>query len=279
MAATFFGQYLQIKGIVGRDQLRAALSYQLQRNKSLGQLAVESGLLNTSQSSQINLRQRDTDLMFGELAETLGWLSAEDVEILLERQRLEHMTLGQALVESGCLSEAKLQDLLADYHYWNTRNQRECNRRVAESSLAPQVDGFTYLLGRQLQRVFGLRSQPSYVLAKRPLALPEWSWRLGRESAVALVGVEPAPSFMQTLAERQSLVRAMELAGQGRYHSIYSADINAEDFFNRLLLELADDSQLEVLGREAKLGGPAKESLCVGYSVEGEPLQVYFCAA
>lgn len=282
MAATFFGQYLQIKGIVDQGQLVDALALQHASNKSLGQLAIDEGLLSAAQSAQINLRQRDTDVLFGELAESLGWLTPGEVNHLLARQNVEHMTLGQALIEQDVLSDAQLQHLLADYHYWNLRNQRECNKRVAQSSLAPQVEGFTYLLGRQLQREYGLLSQANYVLAKRPSTLAQWSWRMVGHSASSMVSVAPAPSFVQTLQERQSLIQDVELAGTANGHGIFAAGVSAEDFFARLLKQLAEDNDhawLEEVDDDDTSPPVLGDSLCVGYSVEGEPLQVYFCAA
>lgn len=282
MAATFFGQYLQIKGIIDNNQLMQALEYQQSSNKSLGELAIEEGLLNPQQSAQINLRQRETDSLFGELAESLGWLTSEQVQLLLDRQNESHVTLGAALIKLQYVTDVTLQHLLADYHYWNQRNQRECNKRVSESSLAPQVEGFTYLLNRQLQREFGLHSQPAFVLSKRPAVFPEWTWRLSDNERSSWVGIAPAPAFVQTLNERQSLWSGCKHNGHKQEALMFKAGVSPEDFFSRLMQQLADDnnqSWLEPMGQFNDRPGAVGDSLCVGYSIEGEPLQVYFCAA
>ncbi|MDO3386430.1 hypothetical protein QWI17_11325 [Gilvimarinus sp. SDUM040013] len=282
MAATFFGQYLQIKGIIDREQLLQALALQSSSNRSFGQLAVDEGLLSAAQSAQINLRQRETDALFGELAESLGWLTGAQVSQLLARQQLDHVTLGQALINLGVLTDAQLQHLLADYHYWNLRNQRECNRRVSQSPLAPHVDGFTYLLERQLQREYGLFSQPSYVLTKHPLTFPEWTWRMVSDTVSSVVGVAPAPSFVQTLKQRQQVMQDFELAGHLQGQPVYAAGVSPEDFFGRLLRQLAEEinhSWLEEIDDAGSRPSVSGDSLCIGYSIEGEPLQVYFCAA
>ncbi|MDO6747257.1 hypothetical protein [Gilvimarinus sp. 1_MG-2023] len=291
MAATFFGQYLQIKGIISQSQLSDALSLQHANNKTLGQLAADMGYLSSDQSSQILLRQRHSDHLFGELAQSLGWLNDQHIQQLLARQQAEHLTLGAALIELQCLTESQLQHLLADYHYWNLRNQRECNKRVAQSHLAPQVEGFSFLLERQLQREFGLIAQTNYVFPKHPSAWPEWSWVMKGGVADSLVGIAAAPAFVQTLQERRlswqgsrlaSIDNTNRLQSNESTSSIVGAAVAAEDFFDRLLQQLTEDieqSSLEVLNAHKDTPPASVDSLCVGYSVEGKPLQVYFSAA
>ncbi|UTF60977.1 hypothetical protein [Gilvimarinus sp. DA14] len=287
MTATFFGQYLQIKGLVSSDQLARALEFQAAHNHSLGQLALEQGWLNDTQGAQINLHQRSSDMLFGELAIYLGWLSKAQVDQLLEQQRRSHMTLGRALTVTAGFDDNKLHTLLADYHYWYRRNQRECNKRVAESSFALQIDGFTDLLERQLKRVFGLCAHTEYVRHDRPDAMPDWAWRLEGRRYKSLLAVLPTPAFMQAVAERQQSLHTLASALPGKVFDDQQAERVAEDFFDRLVQELSAEvgsAFREVLQsadnlKHDTISGPAQESLCVGYSVEGNPLQVYFCAA
>ncbi len=269
MTATFFGQYLQIKGVVSAAQLNQALQYQAHHNQSLGQLAQQQGLLNADQCQQLNMQQRSADIFFGQLATHLGWLHESEVEQLLEKQREAHVTLGRALLDTGALTEPQLHTTLADYHYWRSRQMRECSQRVAQSVFATQIGGFTDILERQLARALGVEAHTDYVMSRRPRVLPQWCWQLADEQGQALVAVEPAPSLLLAFELRQNT-------------RLGSGHLYPEDFFDQLMQQLADglSGQCSIIEPEtSRLCGPAQESLCVGYSVQGDPLQVYFCAA
>lgn len=266
MVATFFGQYLQAKGIIDQAQLHKALALQSSRNKSLGQLALEAGYLTQKQNAQINLRQRDTDIMFGELALSLGWLNCQQLDDLLHRQASEHLSLGAALIELKILSEHQLQHLLADYHYWYLRTQRECDEQVSRNKLAAKIKKFTYLLGIQLQREYGLISRTSYIIENYPKAYPEWCWRLQDRTAGAIVGVALAPSFWQTLLERQRLIHNVSVVSGGAARKLDAA-VSPQDFFSRVVQRWAEEEAGEpgaarIEKDSGSAAGGRKQPLC-----------------
>lgn len=281
MVATFFGQYLQAKGIIDQTQLHKALALQSQRNKSLGQLALEAGYLTEKQNAQINLRQRDTDVMFGELALSLGWLNCQQLDDLLHRQALTHLSLGAALIQLAVLTEYQLQHLLADYHYWYLRNQRQCDELVSRNKLAAKIKKFTHLLSTQLQREYGLVSRTSYIVENYPKAYPEWQWRLKEQTVSAIVGIALAPSVLKTLQERQRLIYNVSVLNYGNAQRLDVA-VSPQDFFSRVVQRWAEEAGQPGAETVEEMDGhplAGESSLCVGYSVEGEPLQIYFCAA
>jgi hypothetical protein len=113
VSVKFFGQFLIEQGEIDAGQLREALERMQSRNRSLGDLAVAEGLLAPRDAERINAAQREVDRAFGELAVSMGLLSAEEVvEKLLARQREQRLPLGEALVELGHLSVTRLGALL-----------------------------------------------------------------------------------------------------------------------------------------------------------------------
>lgn len=274
MAATFFGQYLQLKELISPEQIAEALELQTQHNRSLGQLAVSEGLMSEHQSAQLNLRQRETDLLFGELAVSLGWLSVSQLDALLARQQVEHVSLGHALIELGVVSEVRLQGLLSDYHYWNARNLKECTDTLRASDFAAATSEFTRLLSRQLRRVYGLRVKLTYVEQAGPQR-PCPRWRLEGPSGSVHVGVDPDDSLSATLRSRHDMVAGLDavIANGDR---VGNMSVTPQTFWQRLMENLCanlSDTRMEPLDDSA---GQWERKLCVGYSVQGEPLEVFF---
>ncbi len=96
MAVQFFGQFLLASGEISEAELVEALDLQSERNRKLGEWASWCGYLTDAQAEQINLAQRRTDRLFGELAVELELLTPDQVSELLTRQQAAQLRMGSA---------------------------------------------------------------------------------------------------------------------------------------------------------------------------------------
>jgi len=152
MGVKFFGQYLIERGEVNAEQVRAALNLMDAENRSIGELAVEGRLISKADADKVNAEQRHRDMPFGELAAEMGLLNEEQIDNLVQLQWRTRLRIGQALVRSGHLENARLEELLVSYEEEQAPHRVE-NRALPaglESNvLAPYVlDLFTNLLMR-----------------------------------------------------------------------------------------------------------------------------------
>ena len=113
-----FGDYLIEKDIISREDLDVALKFQTEKSLRLGALAVEDGLLTEKQLGTIMERQRAVEDagLFGEIAINMQFLSIEQVNSLLNKQKEYDSILGQILVLSGALSKGKKEEELELFH-------------------------------------------------------------------------------------------------------------------------------------------------------------------
>ena len=105
MSTYLFGQFLLDEGIIQADQLYAALQYQRQNNKVLGELAREEKVLTEQQVTEILEWQLCEDADFGEAAIAMGLLDKAGLDRLLALQEENHVLLGEALVAIGAVDK------------------------------------------------------------------------------------------------------------------------------------------------------------------------------
>ena len=132
MAVQFFGQFLLSSGEISESELLEALDLQSVRNRKLGEWARWRGYLTQAQAERINLAQRRTDRLFGELAVDLELLTPEQVSELLAEQEAAQLRMGEALVEIGALDRDRLKGLL-------DRFDTEQSTYVAENRVLPEA--------------------------------------------------------------------------------------------------------------------------------------------
>ncbi len=121
---SFFGVFLVKGGLISQEALDEALRLLDSSNKPLGLLANEMSLLDEDQASAILHEQSHSGKPFGLIARERGLLSDSQLKKLLDKQVRTHLFLGQALVELGHLTSARLMSALRDY--W--RLQQAINR-------------------------------------------------------------------------------------------------------------------------------------------------------
>lgn len=124
----FFGEYLVARDLITREALADALGYQRSVNLPIGFFALQQGKLSELQVLRIHSEQRQSDRKFGEIAVEKGFLSADDLEALLEGQAEVRVYLGEALVGRGHLTRTQLDEALAAFH----TEQIDAERRVHE---------------------------------------------------------------------------------------------------------------------------------------------------
>jgi hypothetical protein len=115
MYGQFFGEFLLQKGIVTRLQLDEGLRLQQERNRPLGLMAIDFGLLSTEQVVRILEEQLISDEPFGQVAVRLGLLSEESLRMLLSQQAEEHLLIGQALIAKGYVRMEEIERLLVEF--------------------------------------------------------------------------------------------------------------------------------------------------------------------
>lgn len=113
MNTKLFGQFLLEKGYVTREQLLHGLSEQRVSTRTLGDLAVATGMLSLQDVDAIHLRQHTRNEPFSQAAVQLGLLTEEQLAQLLHPQSAERLLLGQILLAFGYLTEKTLYEALA----------------------------------------------------------------------------------------------------------------------------------------------------------------------
>ena len=151
----FFGQFLVRKGYVNADQLSQALRLMDENNKSIGQWAVESGLLTEKEVSRIHFEQRISDFFFGEIAVMKNLLTERQVQRLLEKQKRNSLRLGEALIELQLLTERETIQALR--HFQNQQVDLLENEEVIQAitedwCLAYIIEYIPRLVGRVADR-------------------------------------------------------------------------------------------------------------------------------
>lgn len=120
-----FGEYLVGQNIIREQDRVRALEIQKTDQVALGQLALQSGLIDNKQLFRILSRQRKPDekeKTFGRLAVEMQYLNLEQVETLLERQTHTNRLLGEILVSQGVVPQMELIKALKLFRSQNKKN-------------------------------------------------------------------------------------------------------------------------------------------------------------
>ena len=112
MSVKFFGQFLIESGEVDAGQIREALDLMDGANRSLGEVAVEAGLMTKADADRVNVAQREQDRPFGKLAVEMRLLTKKQLEEVLRKQEAGRVRIGEALVHLGHLSDDRLALLI-----------------------------------------------------------------------------------------------------------------------------------------------------------------------
>ncbi|PLX83049.1 MAG: J domain-containing protein [Desulfuromonas sp.] len=122
-----FGIFAYYRGKITYQDLIAAVVWQRRQRPSIGALAVRWGWLSENMVGMI-VRQPGAGQRFGDKARSLGYLSQQQVDILLRRQRGLQQRIGRYFVEQGLLSEAEVVQLVQELQDHNRRVLRSQRR-------------------------------------------------------------------------------------------------------------------------------------------------------
>ena len=111
----FFGNYLFSNGYVTKEQLLSILSRQSKTMMRVPTLALYSGFMSAPEIEHVIELQKDEGKKFSEIAITYGYLSHEQVVELLENKAPDFLLLGQLLVEDKVLTYEDFENILIDY--------------------------------------------------------------------------------------------------------------------------------------------------------------------
>ena len=129
-----FGIYLVENGIITTDEFFEALKLHLRSRAQLGALAIQTHKLNFRQVFAILRAQCDApNELFGELAVSLGYLTADDLSQLLAEQQQRSLPFLKAIVDSGMLSAEATEEHYSEY--------RRCMKQVERDELAAVSQG------------------------------------------------------------------------------------------------------------------------------------------
>lgn len=112
MGVKFFGQFLIEQGEVDAGHVCEALDLLEQTNSSIGEIAVETGMMSDADVQLVHQAQRSKDLPFGDLAVQMALLGRQDLVDCLRKQRESRLMMGEALVHLGHLADHRLVAML-----------------------------------------------------------------------------------------------------------------------------------------------------------------------
>lgn len=117
-----FGRYLYYLGVISHRTLLSAITWQRNTTRRMGVLARESGWLTCNDVTKI-LSTKGSD-PFGERAVRIGLLTEVQRKRLVLQQRIGHRRIGEYFVTHGFITEDELEVLLKGVRLHNVRQGR-----------------------------------------------------------------------------------------------------------------------------------------------------------
>lgn len=111
-----FGTFLVEEGLATPVQIVNALDIQKKSTKSIGQIACEQKMLTPAQVLDIMNAKPEINKLFCETALLLGYLTNEQVEMLLTFQMKARQPIGAVLVTMGVLEQDSLEASLSKFY-------------------------------------------------------------------------------------------------------------------------------------------------------------------
>jgi CheY-specific phosphatase CheX len=211
MAVKFFGQFLVEHNVISRETLLEAIALQESVNRSIGDIAIDMGLLTVEDVEQVNLAQRSEDLRFGDMAIKMGFLTIDTLQQALKKQSEAHLYIGKAIVAVGGLNSEQLDKHLEDF-------------KTDQSQYA--TDRVTLPSGINHQPLWEMMADLSYKMLTR----------------VARLTFRPVPCEIINHLEKSHLVASMDFTGDVRCRYIISVSENIQIQIAKAILSQDDVS-------------------------------------
>jgi len=241
MPAKFFGEFLQIQGLIDQKVLERVLEVQKSCNLMLGELATNQGLLTEQEANEINLRQQIEDKRFGDLAEELGLIKHEQLGELLELQKSQHKFFGDILIELGILSENELNNQLEKHQQQKRQASKFLNNELDNHSLGEYLTALIETTNRLFLRTLHEQSQFSQLVTQIS-ALDAASIT----SQITLSGKQAVSISMLTNSKTAAIIaHKFTMMPLEECDPEFSTDAFGE-FLNILIGHLIDDTEINI---------------------------------
>lgn len=113
---SFLGRFLVEQGAITEAQLEDGLRYQREKNRRIGEVAMDRGVLTPDQVEVIRGRQDDDPRLFGDIAVGERHLTRRSLDDLLFFQKIQHTYLGEALLVRGHIDRPRYQELMGRHY-------------------------------------------------------------------------------------------------------------------------------------------------------------------
>jgi hypothetical protein len=248
VSVQFFGQFLIERGEIDAEQLRRGLDLMKAENLSLGQVAVQEGLLSPGDAERVNAEQRSRDLPFGVLAVEMGLLSEEHLDRVLAQQAKTRLFIGEALARLGSLPADRLPALLDEFKAEQAPYQTgevQLPESLSRNRLAAIAVDFLPKFAMRISNI-GLKLGAAHPLQ----STPDFEYKVGLQ-------VTGAPGLQITLMGDREFARHVAAGTFGTSISELDDELNA-DGMGEFLNILAGNAVaiLEREGVESRLEPP-----------------------
>ncbi|MAT69022.1 MAG: hypothetical protein CMJ58_05805 [Planctomycetaceae bacterium] len=136
----YFGMHLVRQGLLTTDDFFALLEQQVASRPPMGALAIETGKLTMKQVFEVLEAQcEETSQMFGEAAVRLGFLSEQDLAVLIYEQARRAMSMTELLVLNGHAEPETAEHWLQQYRDHQGRVTQMTTKSVAEDAASAAV--------------------------------------------------------------------------------------------------------------------------------------------
>ncbi|KHK02059.1 hypothetical protein [Desulfovibrio sp. TomC] len=171
---SFLGRFLVEQGAITEAQLEDGLRYQREKNRRIGEVAVERGVLSPDQVDVIRGRQDGDPRLFGDIAVGERHLSRRSLDDLLFIQKIQHTYLGEALLLLGHIPRSQYQELMG--RHYALRDKSRVSLRYLQEYFAENrvVECLYAAIIRIVRRAIGEEAAiTGFGSASRPAAYPE----------------------------------------------------------------------------------------------------------
>lgn len=147
MFSQFFGNYLFSNGHVTKEQLIPALTRQSKAMIHVSTLALYSGYMSAQEIQHVIELQEEEGKKFSEIAIKYGYLTHHQVMELLNTKAPDFLILGQILINDGVFSYEEFENILTDYRSQsefldfelNEENRNDFHRLVEDFSIISEA--------------------------------------------------------------------------------------------------------------------------------------------
>lgn len=140
----FFGNYLFSKGYVTKEQLIPALMRQSKESVRVQTLALYAGYMSADEIELVIEMQKDTGSKFIDLAIEQGYLTQDQVLELMDAEAPSFLFLGQVFIDDGVFTYSEFHNILTDYRSQNEFLELELNSNNKDE-IQCLIDNFAIL--------------------------------------------------------------------------------------------------------------------------------------